>query len=181
MRSMIYILFFLIFISLVYAQTVYKWTDEKGVIHFSDDLDGVPPAYRDRVKVEKWEDIRKPEASSPAPSGTPLQNKEEGQTDIYGQDEAYWRGKVRPWKEQLQEATENYERVRGEHIKQAEGLDQSNFGKMSLTQYQMLSSRLKVLNEEMAKYQAQMDEANKMLDKITKEAEEAKADPEWVK
>jgi uncharacterized coiled-coil DUF342 family protein len=52
---------------------------------------------------------------------------------------------------------------------------------MSLTQYQMLSSRLKVLNEEMAKYQAQMDEANKMLDKIAKEAGEAKADPDWVK
>jgi len=181
MRRMICILVSLIFISLVYAQTVYKWTDEKGVIHFSDDLDGVPPAYRGRVEVEKGEDIRKPEASSPVPSGTLLQNKEEGQRDIYGQDEAYWKGKVRPWKEQLQEATENYERVRGEYMKQAEGLDPSNFGKMSLTQYQMLSSRLKVLNEEMAKYQAQMDEANKMLDKIAKEAEEAKADPEWVK
>jgi len=150
-------------------------------MHFSDDLEGVPPAYRGRVKVEKGEGIRKPEASSPAPSGIPLQDREERQTDIYGQDEAYWEGRVRPWNEQLQEATENYERVRGDYMKQAEGLDPSNFGKMSLTQYQMLSSRLKVLNEEMAKYQAQMDEANKMLDKIAKEAEEAKADPQWVK
>ena len=87
---------------------------------------------------------------------------------------------MREWKEQLQEATENYERVREEYIKQAGGLEAS-FGKMSLTQYQMLSSKLKVLNEEMAKYQAQMDEAKGMLDKIAKEAEEANADPEWVK
>jgi len=179
MRRMIYILVFLIFVSLVYAQTVYKWTDEEGVIHFSDNLDGVPPAYRNRVKVEKWEDIRKPEAASPTP-GTPLQDREEERTDIYGQDEAYWKGRVREWKEQLQEATENYERVREEYIKQAGGLEAS-FGKMSLTQYQMLSSKLKVLNEEMAKYQAQMDEAKGMLDKIAKEAEEANADPEWVK
>jgi len=181
MRRMIYIFVLLIFISLVYAQTVYKWTDEKGVIHFSDDLDGVPPAYRDRVEVEKWEGIRKPEASSPAPSGTPLRDREEGTTDIYGQNQAYWEGRVRPWKEQLQEATENYERVRGEYMKRAEGLDPSNFGKMSLTQYQMLSSTLKVLNGEMATYQAQMDEAKRMLDKIAREAEEAKADPEWVR
>ena len=33
----------------------------------------------------------------------------------------------------------------------------------------------------MVKYQAQMYEANKMLDEIAKEAEEVKADPEWVK
>ena len=147
------ILVFLLFSSVVYAQTVYKWTDEKGVMHFSDDLEGVPPAYRDRVKVEKGEDIRKPEASSPAASGIRLQDREEGQTDTYGQDEAYWEGRVRPWNEQLQEATENYKRVREEYLKQAEGLGPSSAGKMSLTQYQMLSSRLRVLNEEMAKYQ----------------------------
>jgi len=45
----------------------------------------------------------------------------------------------------------------------------------------MLSSRLKVLYEEMAKYQAQMDEAKEKLNKVAKEAEEAKAGPDWVK
>jgi len=175
MRRMIYILVFLIFISLVYAQTVYKWTDEKGVIHFSDDLDGVPPAYRDRVKVEKW----KPEASSPAPSGTPLQDKEEEQTDIYGQDEAYWKGKVRPWKERLEEANANYARVQSEYMEKSEEAVQREYG--SHTQYKSTSIELDRLKEEMAKYQAQMDEAKKMLDKIAKEAEEAKADPEWIK
>lgn len=184
MRKRVYILVFLIFISPVYAQTIYKWTDEKGVIHFSDNLNGVPPAYRDRVTVEKWEDIRKPEDSSPAPPETPLQNREERKTDINGQNEAYWKERVRLWKKQLQEATENYGKAHEEYIRRAEGLDSYNFGKMILPQYQqyqMLSSRLKILNEEMAKYQAQMDEAKEMLDKIAREAEEAKVDPEWVK
>jgi hypothetical protein len=176
---MIYILVFLIFISLVYAQNVYKWTDEKGVIRFSDDLDGVPPAYRDRVKVEKWEDKRKPEASSPAPSRTPLQNMEEGKTDIYGQDETYWRGRVRPWKERLEEANANYARVQSEYTEKSEEAVQRKYG--SHTQYKSTSIELDRLREEMARYQAQMDEANKMVDKIAKEAEEAKADPEWIK
>jgi len=51
---------------------------------------------------------------------------------------------------------------------------------MSLTQYQMLSSRLNILNNEMAKYYAQMAEANKTLDKLSREATETKADPTWL-
>jgi hypothetical protein len=34
---------------------------------------------------------------------------------------------------------------------------------------------------ERSKYEAQLREANDMLRKIAKDAEEAKADPEWVK
>lgn len=32
---------------------IYKWQDEGGNLHFTDDLTNVPPAYRDRVNVEE--------------------------------------------------------------------------------------------------------------------------------
>jgi hypothetical protein len=37
------------------------------------------------------------------------------------------------------------------------------------------------LKEEVKKYEAQIVEANEMLRKLSKEAEEAKANPDWLK
>jgi chromosome segregation ATPase len=87
---------------------------------------------------------------------------------------------VRPWKEQLKEASENYERVQKKYMTQAQGLSPYNFGKMSLTQYQMLTSRLEILNKEMEAYQGQISEAEEMLSKLSLEAKETKADPAWL-
>lgn len=35
-----------------FAGEFYKWTDDNGVIHFSDSLHGVPPKYRNQIKTE---------------------------------------------------------------------------------------------------------------------------------
>ena len=78
------------------------------------------------------------------------------------------------------EATENHERVQKEYMRQAEGLSPYNFGKMSLTQYQMLSARLQILNAEMENYQGQIAEANEMLSKLSQEAKETRANPAWL-
>jgi hypothetical protein len=101
--------------------------------------------------------------------------------DIYGQDEAWWREKVLTQREQLKEAVENYEKVYKEYSKEAEKLGPSRFGGLSLTQYQMTSGRLDILKEEMAKYRLQISEATETLRKLLKEAEESKADPDWLK
>ena len=52
---------------------------------------------------------------------------------------------------------------------------------LSHTQYNMNSIALQTLMAEEAKYEAQENEALEMLQKITKEAEEAKADLSWIK
>jgi uncharacterized protein YfcZ (UPF0381/DUF406 family) len=44
----------------------------------------------------------------------------------------------------------------------------------------MISSRLSTLDDQMAKYYAQMEEANEMLSKLSQEAKETKADPAWL-
>jgi hypothetical protein len=101
--------------------------------------------------------------------------------DIYGQDEAWWREKVLTQREQLKEAVEKYEKIYEEYSKEAEKLGPSRFGRLSLTQYQMTSGRLDILKDEMAKYRLQISESTEMLKKLVKEAEESKADPDWVK
>ena len=53
------------FTSLIYAQENYKWTDEKGNIHFSDSITGIPQRYLNQVQREK---IKKEEEISPETS-----------------------------------------------------------------------------------------------------------------
>ncbi len=33
------------------SATIYKWIDSRGTIHFSDNFDDIPPAYRDNFKI----------------------------------------------------------------------------------------------------------------------------------
>ena len=177
MKKFLIILILLAFAIPGHGATIYKWLDKDGVVNYTDDYNKVPAFYRDRVEIlefftEKGVPVQTPQTTPGIKEGV--------RTDTYGRDETWWREKVRPWKEQLKEATENYERVREEYMRQAEGLGPFNFGMMSLTQYQMLSSRLNILNNEMAKYYAQMVEANKTLDKLSREATETKADPTWL-
>jgi len=174
-RKIVIFLILLIFAVPAYATTVYKWVDKEGVVNYTDDINHVPQSYRDRVKREEFLE----EKGTPAQVTTAKTN-EEIKTDIYGRDETWWREKVRPWREQLKEATENYERIQREYMLQAQGLSPLNFGKMSLTQYQMLSSRLEALNNEMETYQGQITEAKETLSKFSEEAKETKADAAWL-
>jgi hypothetical protein len=110
----------------------------------------------------------------------PLVKNEKIIADLYGRDETWWKEKVRPWKEQLKETIDKFEEARDSFVKQAEGLGPFMFGRLSLTQYQMISSRLVVSNDQMAKYETQITEAKAMLAKLLKEAKETKADPTWL-
>ena len=42
---------------------VYKWVDEKGTVHFTDDYSNIPSSYRDRLKAEIGKDIQEEETS----------------------------------------------------------------------------------------------------------------------
>jgi len=101
-------------------------------------------------------------------------------TNRYGRDEAWWREKVRPWKEDLEEATRDYDEARDAFVKRVEGLGPFEFGRMSLTQYQMISSGLTELNGRMTMYESQMAGAESMLAKLSKVAKEVGADPSWL-
>ena len=52
MKKLIFIVFLLIFASSASA-AVYKWMDERGVANFTDNLEKVPPPYRDRAEEVK--------------------------------------------------------------------------------------------------------------------------------
>lgn len=170
------LLFLFVFASSAYAEAIYKWLDEKGVVNYTDDYGKVPSEYRQRVEVKIIEDIQKP--GTFASPQTLLQEGKEIKTDIYGRDENWWREKVRPLKKRLNEATENYENQRNKFMGKTTEFS-GRFG--SRTQYKMNVRELNRINAEMNKYESQVVEAKEMLEKLSKEAEESKANPDWLK
>jgi len=175
MLKFIILLILLTFTTPAYAATIYKWVDKDGVVNYTDDYSQVPALYHGRVEaLEFFTERVSPAQNRQTTSGI----KEEMRADAYGRDETWWRGKVRPWKEQLKEATENYENVHKEFMEQAEGLVRVKFG--SKTQYQMVSYALSQLTQKMEEYRAQIAKAEEMLGELSKEAEKANANPEWL-
>jgi len=177
MKVFVLITGLLLLASFAQADTIYQWVDKKGVIHFTDQYEKVPAAYRDQAKKQTIEDS--PRTSIVPPSGTPSRKDEEVSTSPLGQNEAYWRDRVRPWREKLAEAKTKYESANQKYLEKSEQLSQRKFG--SRTQYKMDIFELDKLNVERKKYETEMNEANDALKKISREAEEARANPEWVK
>ena len=178
MRKIMYIIFFLVFISSAHGATMYKWVDKDGVVNFTDDLSKVPPSYRNRVETEEKKDVKEKVTLPPPKAATPGDEQDEIKTDIYGRDESWWREKVRPWKEKLKEASEKYEAAQKRYTEKSDELSRRRFG--SPTQYKINIIELDKTREEKEKYQAQISEANEMLEKLSKEAQESKADPAWL-
>ena len=156
------------------AHIIYKWVDKEGVANYADDYSKIPPAYRDQVDI-----VYVHEEGPPIPSQPPPQKREEIKTDIDGQNETYWRGKVHPWKERLKDAEANYERAHEKFMQKTMELSRRRFG--SPTQYKMNIIELDRFKEEMIKYQAQIAEVHEILGKLFKEAEASKANPDWLK
>ena len=165
-------------VSPLQGATIYKWVDEKGVANFSDELDKVPPVYRERVLKEQIKDVQ--DVDPPPQIKEPSQKMEERTTDIYGRGETWWQERARLLKERLREATENYENVHKKFVKKADEMSQTNFYGRSRSQTRWDAMELNRLREEEKKYEAQIAEANEMLGRLAKEAAEAKANPEWV-
>jgi hypothetical protein len=176
MRHIPIFLILLMFSSIAHASTFYKWVDEKGTVNITDDYDNIPSKHRGRVEIEWFQE----ESAAPPIQKIAPEKKEEAKADIYGLGEAYWRDRIRPWKEFLKAAEANYEKARQRFIQKAMDFSEMRFGSWSRTQYKMHIIELDKLKEEMVKYADQAAEAREGMEKISKEAKEARADPDWL-
>src|SRR4030042_2556953 len=175
MKKLLIPLILFIFSAAVFAGHVYKWGDKEGGVHFTDDPSKVPPSYRNRVETEERKDVKEEVTPRPPQAATRQDEPEEIKKDIYGRDETWWREKVRPWKEQLKEATENLEKAQKKFADKT--VEMGRKGLVSRARHQTEADKY---DEEKKKYEAQIAEANEMLEKLSKEAEESKADPAWL-
>lgn len=178
MRRLIVFLILMTFSLPAYSATIYKWVDKEGVVNFTDDPDKVPPSFRDRVEVETRKDVQEQRAPLSPPAIAPSGKGDEILTDTYGRDETWWRDKARQLREKLKEATEKYDAAQKKYMEKSDELSRRRFG--SPTQYKMNIIELDRLKEERDRYEAQVSEAKVTLEKLSREAKEAKADPSWL-
>jgi hypothetical protein len=196
---------------LAFGQQVYRWTDEKGTIHLTDDPTLVPEKFRDQIKEKEPPKEPAPPAvpkpskevppkgasskETPAkqePQQTPVkpQSKQApvkqeptpapDQKDLMGRGEDWWRARVREWNEKLLSAQKNYESVNADWKGREKELEQSKFKPDSLKR--KLRAEVQTLEGKAKDLERQIAEAKNMLEKVLpKEAEQYRADPNWLK
>jgi len=181
-RNLIIIAGLLFSFVLAFGQEIYRWVDEKGTIHFVDDLTLVPEKYRDQVQK------RKP-TEKPSPPSTKIPvGKEVGpgiesapeRKDLLGRGEEWWRAKGKEWNEKLFNAQKNYETANAALKAKGKELEESKFKPDSLKR--KLKTEIKDLEEKVKEWERQKEEARNMLEKVLpKQAEDYRADPVWLR
>ncbi|MBM4277909.1 MAG: DUF4124 domain-containing protein [Deltaproteobacteria bacterium] len=174
MKIILFIIIF-IFISTPGFAQVYKWVDDKGVVHFTDDVTKIPDRYRpktDKIGMPK-------EKSETKIEGVPSsKRKEDAYKDQLGRGEEYWKNRVAEWKSKLRMAQEKMDDTR---IKYNELTEKFNDSKSSAERNQLRRERDQV-KQEIDQYKSQIEEAKAMLEKkIPEESEIYKANREWIK
>ena len=162
------------------GQEIYQWVDEKGTVHFTDDVSQIPEKYQDQVTKKKT-----PPKPAPSPSikldrdRVPPEPDTE-KKDILGRGEEWWREKAMEWKQKLTKAQKDFNAAQTALKNKEKELEDAKFKPKS---YQRrLQEEIKVLEEKANEQKKQVDEAKNMLEKVLpKQAEEYRADPSWVR
>jgi len=155
-----------------FAQT-YKWVDEKGGMHFTDDITKIPDKFRPNAeKIGGSEDkieTKIDKSSSP--------KKKDDYKDQLGRGEEYWRNWVEEVKKKLRTAQESMEQAR---MKYNELTEKFNESKSSVERSNLKRERDQV-KQEMDLQKNRIEEAKMTLEKkIPEEAEIYKAKQEWI-
>jgi len=171
---------------LAFGQGAYKWVDEKGTAHFTDDISLVPERYRDQVLETKPPREAGPPPSTESPKrigredeiqSTPEPVSEE--TDLLGRGEEWWRATVKEWDEKLENARENYDKAYKEWKSKEQELEASNFKPDSLKR--KLKVEVKALEEKVKDWEKRVEEAKNMLENVLpKQARDHRANPDWL-
>jgi hypothetical protein len=164
-----------------WGQEIYQWVDEKGVLHFTDDLSMVPERYLNQVQ-------KKNTSPEPPPLPPPPITKEKKEVpklgserkDLLGRGEEWWRTKAKELNEKLLNANQNYDTAYAAWKAKEKELEDSKAKGKSLRR--KLKAEIKLLEDNVKERERQKEEAKNMLEKVLpKEAEQFNADPDWIK
>ena len=168
------LLLLLSFIVPSYAE-VYKWIDEKGIVHYTDDIMQVPE--KDRPMTEEMGLPERKDEKGIEGDST-LRKREDVYKDGLGRGEEYWRGRVEEWRKKLGALQEKAESLR---IKYNELTEKYNDSRSS-TERATLRRERGQIRSEIDQNRVEMEDVKYMLEKkIPEEAELYKAKPEWIK
>ena len=180
----------LFFSVLAFGKEVYKWVDEKGTAHFTDDLGQVPEKYRPQIQKEKpLKELPPVPPISPSSMEPPkpMEPGKEigvlpgpGQKDALGRGEEWWRAKADEWNEKLKTSRRNYEITYNERKAKEQELETSISKPDSFKR--KLKAEIKALEEKVKDWEKQIEEAKNMIENVLpKQARDYRANPDWLK
>ncbi len=157
-----------------YAQ-VFKWVDDKGSVHFTDDISKIPEKYRQAIEEIE---AREEKSETKTESGPPEKSQADNDTDRLGRGKEYWQGRVEEWKKKLRSAQERVESLR---LKYNQLTEKFNASKSSVQRATLRNERDQI-KAQIDQSRMEIEEAKEVLDrKIPEEAALYKAKPEWIK
>jgi hypothetical protein len=176
---------------MAFGQEIYRWVDEKGIIHFADDFTLVPEKYRDQVqKKESPEKLPSPSSPSPVPArpqeepGTAKRPETAPEKkDLLGRGEDYWRARAKEWNDKLNNAKKNYDLAYSAFKAKEKEYGDSRFKPDKFKRkLKKIEAEMDELESKAKHWEKQMEEAKNMLEKVLpKEADDYRADPAWLK
>jgi hypothetical protein len=180
MKKILFLLILLGLFPLVSQAEVYRWVDERGVTHFTDDPSAVPEDY-----LNDTETLEMPGGGSVTPTVEGLHEEEEEddegilvEDDLKEKDEEWWRRRSEKWKEKLQAAYDDYERVRLKYNSMATEFNASTEPETR----DGLKAELDKMQIEMESLKADIEKARKMTEEVLpSQAEKAGKPLEWVR
>jgi hypothetical protein len=171
----IFLAFLVIFYSHLASGETYKWVDDGGGVHYTDDFTKIPERYRSRAERPVVGESKEPVRQE---TGGPSKGKETETRDLMGRGEDYWRGRVKEVKDKIKALEEKGESLR---LKFNELTTRYNDSRSSVERAGLRAERDRVKSE-LDQVRSEIEEARVVLEKrIPEEAESLKAKPEWVK
>ncbi|MDI6789332.1 MAG: DUF4124 domain-containing protein [Thermodesulfobacteriota bacterium] len=183
-------------VSVSFAQgTIYKWTDEKGVVHYTDNPENVPSKFKGRAE-QKTIDRRltpQPESEksvappvSPVPPSVSSEEKPADLTDVKGRNKEWWLGQKKKWQDEVNRLTnqikknnEDMATLRRGRVRQGTRTEEG----IILNQGPLIDDyrELKRLQEITPGLEEKLKKAKYMLEEdLIRDAYRAGAPPEWI-
>jgi hypothetical protein len=175
MKVILVLLLLFSFSSLATGDAVYQWTDEHGVIHFTDDHTTVPKELRPDVEGRYM-----PTTEAETGSTTETEEEIEGiliEDDFKEKDEAWWRNWAEKWRRSLQASHEAYEKLRLRYNALANEFNASKDSERR----EEIKADLHQMRREMERFKADHEKAQRMLEVVLpSQARKAGKPIEWV-
>jgi uncharacterized protein YydD (DUF2326 family) len=168
-------IFLLLFTSGGSLAEVYQWLDERGAVHFTDDITLIPEKYKGSTKPM---DVPVGSGDVKKDNGSAKVKKEDNYRDQLGRGEQYWKDRVEQWRKRLKSLEERVEHLRTKYNELTEKVNSTR----GPTERTTLRKEREGVKAELDQARADMEEARTMLEKkIPEESEIYKAKPEWLK
>ena len=168
--------------SLAAAQELYRWVDEKGTIHFTDDPTQIPEKYRQQIETRKIQSEPSSQSSAQPPAlqkGSPTEKPSDAvprTRDQLGRGEEWWHAAVKEANDRLEAAQKKLDSAKASLEAAQKQLDEGRLKPKHVRRQEIwpLEKEIEGLEKEVA-------EARNTREKLQKEAEVYGADPNWLK